>query len=266
MNGSTITGATADDIWQPLQAELDRWTEAGRQIRLWLRDDDAIAPSPALDRLSGLGERFDLPVLLAVIPMLAEPALARALRTMPALLPCQHGCWHRNHAPEGARKSEFGPLRPADDIRDGIAQARTRLGDILGTDVLPVFVPPWNRIDPGYAALLPELGFSGLSCFRGYALGPGGGPRLANTHLDIMDWGSRTGRQPDALIAETCRLLATMRADPCREDDAFGILMHHRDHDATAWDFFDRFLSISTRHPAMRPTDPRSLFQIARAA
>lgn len=266
MSGAMISSATDSDIWQPLQAELDRWTEAGRQIRLWLRDDDAIAPSPALDRLSALGERFELPVLLAVIPMLAEPALAKVLQTMPALLPCQHGCRHRNHAPQGARKSEFGPLRPAGDIRDEIAQARSRLGDILSAAVLPVFVPPWNRIDPGHASLLPELGFSGLSCFRGYSLNPGGGPRLANTHLDIMDWGSRTGRQPHELIAETCRLLAARRADPRQDDDAFGILMHHRDHDATAWGFLDAFLALSTRHPAVRPTDPRSLFQIDVAA
>lgn len=257
-----MNGATDSDFWQPLEAELDRWTKAGRQIRLWLRDDDAIAPSPALDRLSGLGERFDLPVLLAVIPMLAEPALASALRTMPALLPCQHGCWHRNHAAEGAKKSEFGPQRPAGEICDAIAQARGRLDDILGAAVLPVFVPPWNRIDPSHAALLPELGFSGLSCFRGYSLGTGGGPTLANTHLDIMDWGSRTGRQPAGLIMEACQLLAAQRGES-RQDNAFGILMHHRDHDATAWDFLDGFLALSTRHPAVRPTDPRSLFEIA---
>ncbi|PZO01797.1 MAG: polysaccharide deacetylase, partial [Hyphomicrobiales bacterium] len=86
-----MNGTASDDIWLPLQAELDRWSEAGLTIRLWLRDDDAVAPSPALDRLADVGERFALPVLLAVIPMLAEPALASAMRAMPALLPCQHG-------------------------------------------------------------------------------------------------------------------------------------------------------------------------------
>ncbi len=258
-----MSGATDGDIWQPLQAELDRWGEAGRQIRLWLRDDDAIAPSPALDRLAGLGERFGLPVLLAVIPMLAEPTLASALQEMPALLPCQHGCRHHNHALEGTKKSEFGTLRPADAIRAEIAQGRNRFDDLFGAAALPVFVPPWNRIDQGHAALLPELGFSGLSCFRGFRLGPGGGPLLGNTDLDIMDWDSRTGRQPDELIAETCRLLAARRAEPLQDDESFGILMHHRDHDATAWTFVDAFLSLATRHPAVLPTDPRLLFEIA---
>ena len=253
--------ASQDGIWQPLHDELDRWTNTGRQIRLWLRDDDAIAPSPALDRLAGLGERFDLPVLLAVIPMLAEPALAGALRAMPALLPCQHGCWHRNHAPAGAKKAEFGPLRPADEIQTEIAQARQRLGDLFGEAALAVFVPPWNRIDPGHAALLPALGFSGLSCFRGYKLGPAGGPLLGNTDLDIMDWSSRTGRQPQDLIVEASRLLAAKRTS-APDGDAFGVLMHHRDHDATAWGFLDAFLACVIGHPAGLPTDPRSLFRI----
>jgi hypothetical protein len=254
--------AADDALWQPLHTELDRWSAAGRQIRLWLRDDDAIAPSPALSRLAALGERFALPVLLAVIPMLAEPSLASALRTMPSLQPCQHGCWHLNHAPEGAKKAEFGGLRTADAVSAEIEIARRRLDELLGEAVLPVFVPPWNRIDPSHAARLPALGFSGLSCFRGYEFGPAGGPRLGNTDLDIMDWRNRAGRRPEDLIAEACRLLAAKRTAPAAQDDAFGILMHHRDHDTTAWDFLDGFLARATRHAAVTRTAPRSLFRI----
>ncbi len=249
--------------WRPLHAELDRWGEAGRRIRLWLRDDDAIAPSPALDRLAGLGERFELPVLLAVIPMEAEVALAAALRAMPALLPCQHGCRHRNLAAEDEKKSEFGPSRPAADVAADLALGRQRLADLFGAALLPVFVPPWNRIDPARAAVLPGLGYAGLSCFRGYRLGAAGGPPLANTHLDIMDWaGGRIGRAPQDLIAETCRLLAEQRSQAVDDTD-FGLLLHHRDHDATAWSFLDAFLAVTQHHPAIAPTDPRRLFEIA---
>ncbi|HEV7257983.1 MAG TPA: polysaccharide deacetylase [Bosea sp. (in: a-proteobacteria)] len=212
--------------------------------------------------MAGLGERFALPVLLAVIPMLAEPALAGALRRMPSLEPCQHGSWHRNHAPQGAKKAEFGVLRAATDIVAELSLARRRLEALFGEALLPVFVPPWNRIAPEHAALLPKLGFAGLSCFRGYALGPAGGPQLGNTDLDIMDWGSRTGRRPEELIAEACRLLAAKRVASSPEADAFGILMHHRDHDDAAWGFLDGFLAHATRHTAVAPTAPRSLFQI----
>ncbi|MDP3408536.1 polysaccharide deacetylase family protein [Bosea sp. (in: a-proteobacteria)] len=256
-----MTGSDTS-LWRPLQVELDRWSVAGRAIKLWLRDDDAVAPSPALNRLAALGERFALPVLLAVIPMLAEPALAASLRAMPLLLPCQHGCWHRNHAPASARKSEFGLQRPAEELRAEIDEARLRLEDLLGPALLPVFVPPWNRIDPAHAALLPGLGFAGLSCFRGFGLGPSGGPHLANTHLDIMDWGGgRIGRTPQDLVAEACRLLAGQR-DATAGDAELGLLLHHRDHDATAWAFLDSFLGWTRHHPAIVPTDPRHLFQI----
>lgn len=257
--------AVPDPIWLPLRNELDRWHEADRQLRLWLRDDDAVAPTPALDRLAALGRRFELPVLLAVIPAQAEPALAAALREQPFLLPCQHGCRHIDHAPTGAKKSEFGPQRPAAEVAREIAQAHQRLEELFGDALLPVFVPPWNRIDPAHAALLPALGFAGLSCFRGFALGAAGGPLLANTDLDIMDWsGGRIGRKAEDLVAEACRLLAAKRERPAGTADGFGLLLHHRDHDATAWAFLDGFLASATAHPAVRRTDPRELFGLAR--
>jgi hypothetical protein len=254
-----MTRAATDSLWLPLETELDRWSAAGRRVSLWLRDDDAITASPALDRLSALSQRHGLPVLLAVIPMLAEPSLAAALRQMPSLLPCQHGCWHRNHAPAGAKKAEFGAERAAAEVRRELREARARLGDRLGPALLPVFVPPWNRIDPAHAALLPDLGFRGLSCFRGYRLGADGGPALVNTGLDIMDWRARIGRPAADLVDEACRLLAGLRAE-ASDGDALGLLLHHRDHDEAAWAFLEGFLARAFSHPAVAHGDPRRLF------
>ena len=39
-----------DPTWQPLREILQRMAGAGRIARLWLRDDDAIEPTAALDR------------------------------------------------------------------------------------------------------------------------------------------------------------------------------------------------------------------------
>ena len=246
------------DHWQALSRELDRWGEGGHRLRLWLRDDDAIAPSPALSRLCDLAERFEAPVLLAVIPMLAEPALAPALRAMPLLRPCQHGVWHRNHAPAGAKKSEFGPERDAQTVDAEIALGSRRLAELLGPAVLPVFVPPWNRIDPGHAARLPVLGFIGLSCFRGYRLGPQGGPHLFNTHVDVMDWqGGRIGRPPAELLAEIIAWLTATRETGARTAD-LGLLLHHRDHDETVWSFLAAFLNTAA-HAAVSLVDPALL-------
>jgi len=243
------------DHWRALSRELDRWAEGGRRLRLWLRDDDAVAPSAALGRLSDLAEHFSAPVLLAVIPMLAESTLAPTLRAMPLLRPCQHGAWHRNHAPAGAKKSEFGPDRDAQTVDAEIALGSRRLAELLGPAVLPVFVPPWNRIDPGHAARLPALGFAGLSCFRNYSLGPQGGPALLNTHVDVMNWqGGRVGRAPGELLAEITTWLAAAREAGTRNAD-LGLLLHHRDHDETVWSFLAELLNAAA-HPAVNLVDP----------
>jgi hypothetical protein len=251
----------SDAVWSPLLAELDHWSAEGRRIRLWLRDDDAVSPSPQLDTLIQLSERFDIPVLLAVIPFLAEAALAKRLRSAPLLLPSQHGTWHRNHAPAGEKKSELGRHRPAETVLGEIAAAKHRLAELFGANLLPVFVPPWNRIEPALTAKLPELGFTGLSCFRNFALGPEGGPAPVNTDIDIMDWhGGRVGK-PAAALSEEIRALLERRRLSRSRDDRLGLLLHHRDHDGGAWTFLERFLGAVARHPAVVFTDPRAIFE-----
>ncbi len=37
---------TDDEAWAALDGEIARWRVAGRKPRFWLRDDDAIEPSP----------------------------------------------------------------------------------------------------------------------------------------------------------------------------------------------------------------------------
>lgn len=250
---------TEEAAWTALFAELDRWAEAGKRAELWLRDDDATVPSDQLDRLAALAERFDIPVLLASIPLLAQEALARRLETAPLLLPCQHGVWHRNHAPPGEKKSEFGLHRPLPDILAEIASGRERLSALFGGAVLPVFVPPWNRIHPDVAAELPRLGFTGLSCFRNFALGPAGGPRLVNTDLDLIDWHhGRVGRQPDDLVAEMTQLLTTRRGS-AESSRPFGLLLHHHDHDSTTWAFLTNLLARLSGHVAVAFASPHTL-------
>lgn len=245
-------------LWTGLAAELDRWSEDARRLHLWLRDDDAVAPTPQLSRLARMSERFAIPVLLAVIPMLAEEPLRPALAAAPLLLPCQHGCRHLNHAPPGAKKSEFGPRRDPGLVAGEIAAARNRLHDLLGDGIVPIFVPPWNRIDPLHAAHLPARGFAGLSCFHGDQTAAGL-LRLLHTDLDVMDWrGGRKGRDHDDLLGELIARLEAMRSASSSES-TLGILLHHRDHDDTVWTFLDALLELCAAHPAVSLADPRRL-------
>ena len=211
----------------------------GRPGRFWLRDDDAVTDTPALERLIGWSQRARAPVLLAVIPAQADEALARRLASAPLLIPCQHGLSHANHAPAGEKSAEFGPHRPLiamiRDIEHGRALMRAR----FGVRAAPVFVPPWNRITADLAVPLAALGFTALSTFGPPRLALAPGMAEINTDLDIIDWrGGRCGRPLPELDAELARHLAGAEAEPT------GILTHHLAHDAAAWDFLDALIAL----------------------
>ena len=91
--------------WRILSEELDAWAAAGRAATLWWRDDDAVEPSAALERLLGLAAARDVPIALAAIPARASEALARGIETAGARVTLlQHGYAHRNHAPATKKK------------------------------------------------------------------------------------------------------------------------------------------------------------------
>ena len=101
--------AELENFKASLTAHLDWFAERGRMVRFWWRDDDAQRETPELARLVGLSEALSVPLHLAVIPEGAEAGLAQAVG--PLVVPMVHGWAHLNHAPEGAKKAEFGHPR-----------------------------------------------------------------------------------------------------------------------------------------------------------
>lgn len=219
--------------WEPVAAELSHWRDAGRTARFWLRDDDAIEPTPALERLTALAEAAAAPVLLAIIPMRAASGLVELLARRPLLIPAMHGAWHRNHAPPERKKEETPAERGLDAIAAELGAARARLVDLFGPAAGRCYVPPWNRIPASVADLLPKLGFASVSTFGPKT--PLVSDRLAqvNTHVDLMDWhGGRVGHPPARIAEMLASALARARADGFRD---VGVLAHHLVHDETAW-------------------------------
>ena len=239
-----------DDGWPALHHELDQWQAQGLTARLWLRDDDASALTPALEQLISLARRWQAPVLLAVIPALAQPALVQRLVNEPLVTPCQHGYAHINHAPEGEKKCELGAHRTPADVLAGLAAGRARLAQLFGARVAPVLVPPWNRIAPGLVPQLPGIGFAALSTF-GPDKGAGvPGLERINCDLDVIDWhNGRRGVAPALLNARLLGLLASARA---AGGAPVGILAHHLVHDAAAWDWLETVLAHTHSHPAVQ--------------
>ncbi|WP_334546264.1 polysaccharide deacetylase family protein [Rhizobium leguminosarum] len=234
--------------WDPLCRELDRWQAAGRVARFWLRDDDAVEPTPALETLMVLAGENDIPLTLSVIPGLTGEALAARLVEETAITVVVHGWSHTNHAGPEAKKQELGGERPADAVLGELREGFRLLERLHPARFLPMLVPPWNRIDAALIPALPELGFAALSV---YGRARQGGPvPLLNTHVDIIDWhGTRGGRGEAELVAE---LVAELRDRFAGSEEPVGVLTHHLVHDAAAWDFLSALFAITARHPAVR--------------
>lgn len=256
----TISTEPVADPWSALDQELSAWAEAGSTATFWWRDDDAVRPTPSLDRLLSLSDRHEIPVALAVIPAFVEDGLARRLEDGAATI-LQHGWSHANHAPEDEKKAELGDHRPSAVIGEELGRGFDRLRSLFGKGFLPVLTPPWNRIGLETAAALPGWGYAGLSTF-----GPrksGGGIARTNTHADIIDWRGGRGFAGDRAVLEAVRHhLAARRAGTVDIDEPTGLLTHHLDHDAESWDFIDRFLIRTRSHPAVSWRSAATLFNI----
>ncbi|MEO9466047.1 polysaccharide deacetylase family protein [Sulfitobacter pontiacus] len=223
--------------WANLDAELAIWRAEGLHLPIWWRDDDAIAPTPALDRLAALAEDLTLPVHIAVIPKHAEPALAAYSKDRPLIRPLVHGWQHISHAPAAAKKAEFGHPRP--DAAHELAQALNRMQQLFGDELLSIFVPPWNRLDDGLLPVLADAGYVGVSTYlpRNNRIAAPGLVQI-NTHIDPIFWrGSRSLVPPDTLIAHITKLLQDRRKGLTDPQEPLGFLTHHLVHDEDIWGF-----------------------------
>lgn len=234
--------------WAPLRAELARWRSDGLRPLLWWRDDDAVRPTAALDRLLSLAEAASAPLSLAVIPAGAEPTLAARLDASAArtrVLP--HGWRHENHAPPGEKKAEFRAHRPLKARLVDVAAGWARIEALFGARAAPVFTPPWNRVGNDLFSALPAHGIRGVSVFGARAAAEAApGLMLINTHIDPIAWRSGGGLlDGEALGAVMAARLAAERAAllsaPERPPEPLGLLTHHLVHDDAIWEFTAAF-------------------------
>ncbi len=231
--------------WSPLDRALDRARDRDCPIRLWWRDDDAVADTPQLARLLGLARRYDAGLGLAVVPEGLEASLAARLAEERSAFALVHGWSHANHAPAGAKKAEFGAHRPADAMAAQAGQALQAAQERLGPKLLPVFVPPWNRISQDLIARLPPLGFRGLSTFTDrQAAHPAPGLVQINTHVDPIDWhGTRSLADPALIVAGLAGAIERRAAGHADRDEPVGFLTHHLVHDDAIWSFCESLIA-----------------------
>jgi hypothetical protein len=233
--------------WTPLDRTLAART---RPLPMWWRDDDAADWSPALARLLALAQKHNVPLAVAAVPAALTPAAREQLVAAPKVTLLVHGHAHVNHAPAGEKKAEFGPHRPLAAMRADLVAARRLL-----PEAAPVFVPPWNRIDPAAAAALPELGFTGISTHSRHRLAV---PDLTqvNTQVDPVDWRGTRGFVGATTMLEQIAMLAT-RGEPV------GLLTHHASMGEDLWQFFDQLLASLVVRDAVRWPTVGELFSMS---
>jgi hypothetical protein len=242
------------EAWERLAAELDLW--APGRASFWWRDDDAVAPTAALDRLLALGLP---PLALAVIPANLDPALPACLAGRPVTV-LQHGFAHRNHEPPERKKAELGEARPAAAVLAELRAGWRRLAAAFSGQALPVLVPPWNRISERLAGPLAVEGYRGLSTY-GPLASQWPGIVQANTHVDIMDWQSRRFRGVPAVIDRALDHLRARREGRVDTAEPTGLLTHHLVMNDAAFDFTAEFLERTARHPAVHWRSAGDIFR-----
>jgi hypothetical protein len=237
--------------WDSLNKELDLWRSEGRVATFWWRDDDVVAPTPALERLLHLKEHFDLPLALAVIPEKVDPELVIHLEECVIL---QHGFSHENVAAAGAKKSEFPDTRAVEEIKTDLLKGKETLTRIFTDQFVPIMVPPWNRMADHHLGVLANLGFVGISRYKARKEGLVR-PALAeiNTHVDPINWRDDRSVVPEAVLLDmVIDHLAARRQGQADLLEPTGLLTHHLVHDENVWATLYKLLATLTDHPAVR--------------
>ena len=249
------------DFRDGLNRHLDWFAERGHAVPVWWRDDDAIEPTPALERLLQIANTHEIEVALAVIPANATKALADRLSGERFASVLQHGYEHRNFQDKsrGEKAAEFGRRRDPDEALALLARGNRRLAGLFGPRFVPVMVPPWNRIAPRISARLAEAGLSGLSTFTQFH------PRAlvqVQTHVDMIKWKKERrfiGWQSAGLRFDFH--LARRRTNPA---EPLGVLSHHLAQNDACFEFLERTFAILSAHPGARFTRISELLDVTR--
>ena len=216
---------------------LNERVDAGITVQFWLRDDDAVEPTPKLDQLLALADGFAVPLTLASIPASSGTALAERLASEERVSVAVHGWSHQNHASANEKKQELGLHRPSSLVLDELSRGLAHLSQLHDKRFVPLLVPPWNRIDALLVKQLTAIGFHGLSTFGKQSSGD---IAVMNSHVDVIDWkGTRGGRTTSELEAEIVTQLQS-------SSEPIGILTHHLVHDDQVWGFLEQLFAMTS--------------------
>lgn len=246
-----IISHTVSSLWQQVPenicTRLGHILHQHSQATIFFRADDVAIPSARQDRLLKLFTRHSVPLCVAMIPAWMNATRWEIIRRQVGdqhhlFAWHQHGWNHRNHEPAG-KKQEFGPAASLERKHEILIRGRDKLVAIMGDQFLPVFTPPWNRLDAVTMTLLRQEGFRAISRFQGNALpAPPGLPDFP-VNVDL-----HTRREDDpqagwaALLDELTHALSS---------GTVGFMLHHQRMNQAAFAFLDGLLAAIRCHPGL---------------
>jgi hypothetical protein len=250
-----------------LKHELDCWADQGLTAKIWVRDDDAQAMSEPLSRLQVMAENYKITIGLAVIPGLLRTELLDFLASAKRqFFPMCHGWKHINHGTE-EKPSEFGSNRPLSTLQNDAEQAYQKFIEFFGRTRV-IFVPPYNSIDSTLIAILPSLGYAGVSLgvsrlearlarlaeriwLPGINLPGRSTAALLNAQIDLLDWKRRRAQDTESIGAKLIGHLRLRRRGLVGSEFPIGLLTHHLAHDDDVWRVCNDVLDCLRSHGAV---------------
>ena len=237
---------------EAFEAALDR---SPAPVSFWWRDDDAGRPSPRLERLVELSRGTGTPLLLATVPGWLSDDVAALIERQETIHVAQHGWLHADHSRPGEKRIELGGTASLERLRDQLSEGRCRLLRAFAGKMLPVLVPPWNRIHTSLVSELPALGYAGISTFGADRVGRSHDLVHVNPLIDPIAW--RTDRSFATLSGLVDRLIPLIAS---ARSGSIGLLTHHLDMDEAAFEVIESLFSVARRHSRARWPSPEELF------
>ena len=226
---------------KPFTAVARVLSERQTPVRVFFRDDDGGWVDERLRELTNEFIEQDLPLDIAVIPDALSQAsvdvIGSLLEAGDRVAVHQHGFSHVNHQLSG-RSCEFGSDRNYEQQQSDIAKGQQKLADTFGTQVTPIFTPPWNRCTSDTAVALQSLGFQQLS-------------RIINSEpIDkavpeipvAVDWLKK--RKGERL--KTHELVNYISGLFDTEDEMIGVMLHHEHMDRENRDLLRQLIDTAS--------------------
>ena len=241
--------ACSQHAWDTLFTELDQCVDP---VSFWWRDDDITTSTPALATLKHLSVQTNIPIALSAIPAYVTDTVGETLSTWKQATVLQHGYDHNNYALPHHKKSEFPCYRSFLDMFSALEKGRTKLSAIFGSCVVWILVPPWNRLCWNLVPLLRHHGYVGLSCLHSTKTHKTTDNVFQiHTHIDIMDWKTRTFIGETATLTQVVEQLRIRRKNH-PQTKPIGLLTHHWIHTEDIWSFLWRFMTHMSCHASVR--------------